>query len=309
MFNGPFALAVTAGMVATVNPCGFALLPAYLSAFVGLQDRPGRLGSVGRALAVSAVLTAGFVSVFGLLGMVFSGVLEEVQQYAPWFTIVFGLLVVGIGVYLLMGRELVLSLPKLERGGADGTLPSMYLFGVSYAIASLSCAIAPFLVVTSSASNADNFASRVLTFVLYGVGMGLVITVLTVALALARSGVVARFRELLPMMNRIAGGLMIVTGAYVAYYGYYELRLLNYGGDEDDWVIDTALQIQTRLAELMPNTGNYGWYVVGAVVLIAAALAWALRSRDRAQPARPDPDEASSRQQNEALPSAGAIRR
>ena len=207
---------------------------------------------------------------FGLLGMVFSGVLEEVQQYAPWFTIVFGLLVVAIGIYLLTGRELVLSLPKLERGGADGTLPSMYLFGVSYAVASLSCAIAPFLVVTSSASNADNFASRVLTFVLYGVGMGLVITVLTVALALARSGVVARFRELLPVINRIAGGLMVVTGAYVAYYGYYELRLLNYGGDEDDWVIDTALRIQTRLAELMPNTGNYGWYVVGAVVLIAA---------------------------------------
>ena len=59
MFNGPFALAITAGMVATVNPCGFALLPAYLAAFVGLEDRPGRLGSVGRALAVSAVLTAG----------------------------------------------------------------------------------------------------------------------------------------------------------------------------------------------------------------------------------------------------------
>jgi cytochrome c-type biogenesis protein len=277
VFNGPFALAITAGMVATVNPCGFALLPAYLSAFVGLQDRPGRLGSVGRALAVSAVLTAGFVSVFGLLGMVFSGVLEEVQQYAPWFTIVFGLLVVGIGVYLLTGRELVLSLPKLERGGADGTLPSMYLFGVSYAVASLSCAIAPFLVVTSSASNADSFASRVLTFALYGLGMGLVITVLTVALALARSGVVVRFRELLPVMNRIAGGLMVVTGAYVAYYGYYELRLLNYGGDEDDWVIDTALRIQTRLAELMPNTGNYGWYVVGAAAMIAIAVAWALR--------------------------------
>jgi cytochrome c-type biogenesis protein len=277
VFNGPFALAVTAGMVATVNPCGFALLPAYLSAFVGLQDRPGRLGGVGRAIAVSAVLTAGFVSVFGLLGMVFSGVLEQVQQYAPWFTIVFGVIVVGLGIYLLTGRELVLALPKLERGGADGTLLSMYLFGVSYAIASLSCAIAPFLVVTSSASNADNFASRVLTFVLYGVGMGLVITVLTVALALARTSVVTRFRELMPVMNRIAGGLMVVTGAYVAYYGYYELRLLNYGGDEDDRVIDAALRIQTRLAELMPNTGNYGWYVAGAVAVIAIAVVWARR--------------------------------
>jgi len=279
VLNGPFALAITAGMVATVNPCGFALLPAYLGAFVGLQDRSSKLGAVGRAFAVSAVLTAGFITVFGLLGIVFSGVLEEVQQYAPWFTIVFGLIVVGVGIYLLTGRELVLSLPKLERGGADGTLLSMYLFGVSYAVASLSCAIAPFLVVTSSASNADNFVSRVLTFALYGVGMGLVITVLTVALALARTSVVTRFRELLPTINRFAGGLMVVAGAYVAYYGYYELRLLNYGGDEDDPIIDAAIRFQTRLQNLMPNTGNYGWYVLGAVLLLAGAVALALRSQ------------------------------
>lgn len=293
MFNGPLALAITAGMVATVNPCGFALLPAYLSAFVGLQDRPGRLGSVGRALAVSAVLTAGFVTVFGLLGMVFSSVLERVMDYAPWFTIVFGLLVLALGIWLLTGRQLVLSLPKLERGGADGTLASMYLFGVSYAIASLSCSIGTFLIVTSSASNSDSFASRVLTFVLYGVGMGLVITVLTVALAMARSGVVTRFRELMPVMNRIAGGLMVITGAYVAYYGYYELRLLHYGGDEDDWVIDAALRIQTRLAELMPNTGNYGWYVFGAIAVIATAVVWSLRGsgpRDEVGLSDPGPE-------------------
>jgi cytochrome c biogenesis protein CcdA len=277
VFEGPFALAITAGMVATVNPCGFALLPAYLGAFVGLHDRPSRFGAVGRALAVSAVLTAGFVTVFGLLGILFSGILEEVQHYAPWFTIGFGLIVVAGGIYLLSGRELVLRLPKLDRGGSDGTLVSMYVFGVSYAVASLSCAIGPFLVVTSSASNADNFASRVMTFVLYGVGMGLVIAVLTVALALARESVVVRFRELMPVINRIAGGLMVVTGLYVAYYGYYELRLLNYGGDEDDPVIDAALRIQTRLQSLMPNAGNYGWYVVGAVVLLAAAALWSWR--------------------------------
>ena len=56
-------------MAATVNPCGFALLPAYLSAFVGLEDGQivddrGR----SRALKVSAALTAGFITVFGLFG-------------------------------------------------------------------------------------------------------------------------------------------------------------------------------------------------------------------------------------------------
>jgi hypothetical protein len=74
-------------------------------------------------------------------------------------------------------------------------------------------------------------------------------------------------------------------------------------------VIDTALGIQTRLAELMPNTGNYGWYVVGAVMLIAAAMAWGLRSRNRALPARSDPETSLSGHQKEAMHSGGAIRR
>jgi hypothetical protein len=35
----------------------------------------------------------------------------------------------------------------------------------------------------------------------------------------AAAGVVGHIRRLLPMMHRIAGGLLVVAGAYVAYYG------------------------------------------------------------------------------------------
>ena len=35
MIDAPLALAFAAGLVATVNPCGFAMLPAYLSYFMG----------------------------------------------------------------------------------------------------------------------------------------------------------------------------------------------------------------------------------------------------------------------------------
>jgi len=72
----------------------------------------------------------------------------------------------------------------------------------------------------------------------------------------------------------------------VALPQYHSLEVL------DNWVIDTALRIQTRLAELMPNTGNYGWYVAGAVVLIAVAVMWALRdtgSRDGTRVSDPGP--------------------
>jgi cytochrome c-type biogenesis protein len=280
VLNGPFALALTTGMLATVNPCGFALLPAYLSAFVGMKDDGSRVAAVGRAVGVSAVLTAGFVTVFGLFGIVLSPVLREVQEYAPWFTMVFGILLVGLGVWLVTGHELVIRIPKLNRGGADGTLAGMYLFGVSYAVASLSCAIPNFLLVTGSAANEDSFVSRVLTFVIYGVGMGLVVTVLTLAVAMAKSGVVNRFRSLLPKVNLIAGGLLLVAGAYVAYYGWYELRLFHFDGPVEDPIIDAATEIQTWLQRRMPTTRNYGWYVLGSVVVIGGSLGWAqLRKR------------------------------
>jgi cytochrome c biogenesis protein CcdA len=142
--NGPYAFAVAAGMAATVNPCGFALLPAYLSAFVRLGHRGGRAGTVGRALTVSLVLTAGFVLVFGTFGIIISPLAVRIEEYLPWATVVIGFGLVGLGVALLLGRQLMISIPKLQKGGQDGTLPSMFLFGVSYAVASLSCTIGPF---------------------------------------------------------------------------------------------------------------------------------------------------------------------
>lgn len=279
MVNGPFALALTAGMAATVNPCGFALLPAYLSAFVGMREDGNRVAAVSRALGVSLVLTAGFVTVFGLFGIVLSPVLGEIQQYAPWFTMVFGALLVGLGVWLATGHALVVAIPKLDRGGADGTLVGMYLFGVSYAVASLSCAIPNFLLVTSAAANEGSFVSRVATFGVYGVGMGVIVAVLTVAVALARSGVVARFRSLIPKMNMVAGLLLIVAGAYVAYYGWYELRLFHFDGPAEDPIVDTASEIQTWLVNRMPTTENYGWYLAGGLGIILGAFAWTRRRR------------------------------
>jgi len=47
------ALALAAGMLAAVYPCGFALLPAYLTLLVLGDDSPGPARAVGRALALT----------------------------------------------------------------------------------------------------------------------------------------------------------------------------------------------------------------------------------------------------------------
>ncbi|MDP8977837.1 MAG: hypothetical protein M3N17_04560 [Actinomycetota bacterium] len=52
----PLLLAFTGGLVASVNPCGFAMLPAYLSFFLGLDNA---MAPAGRATAVARALRVG----------------------------------------------------------------------------------------------------------------------------------------------------------------------------------------------------------------------------------------------------------
>ena len=308
--NGTYAFALAAGMAATVNPCGFALLPAYLSAFVGLDHHGGRAGAVGRALAVSAVLTAGFVVVFGAFGLIVTPFALQIEQYLPWATIVIGVGLVGLGIAVLMGRQMTVKIPKLNRGGADGTLPSMFLFGVSYAVASLSCTIGPFLAVTTSTIRSESWITGFGVFVAYGLGMGVVIAILTVAVALAKTGVVQRFRNLLPVMNKVAGGLLLVAGTYVAYYGWYEIRVLD--GATGDPIIDRAIELQTWLQNtVVPDDPTS--FVIRAVVALAAVVIAANGIRRRRatvgpstdQPTRPDPDTMADF--NQTAPSAETV--
>src|SRR5215470_10881353 len=69
--RAPFGYAFVAGMVASVNPCGFVLLPAYLAYYLGgdVDGGPGSRRPMIRALAVSATVAASFALLFGLAGL------------------------------------------------------------------------------------------------------------------------------------------------------------------------------------------------------------------------------------------------
>lgn len=278
MFDGPYALAVAAGMAASVNPCGFALLPAYLGAFLGSANRSGGTGAVGRALAVSAALTGGFIVVFGAFGLIVTPLALQLDDQLPWVTIVIGLGLVALGVMLVAGRELTLKIPRLQRGGRDGTLPSMFLFGISYATASLSCTIGPFLAVTTTTFRSSSWVAGIGVFFAYGIGMGVVIGVLTVALALAKATVVQRFRRAMPMVNRLSGMLLVVAGAYVAYYGWYEIRIQR--GATSDRVVDRARRIQAWLqTNIVPDDPGRVALIAAGVLAVFVAVAVMRRRR------------------------------
>lgn len=251
MADAPFGLALAAGMLAAVNPCGFALLPAYLS-FLILGDSASRSTAVARALALTAAMTLGFMAVFGLFGLAIAPVAGSIQQHLPWFTIGLGIVLVGIGVWLLAGRTLPgLRLPrgsKSQSGKAiTRSVPSMAAFGASYAIASLGCAIGPFLGIVVASFEARSLLAGVGLFLAYALGMGLLVGVAAVAISLAQNAFVHKLRRFTPLVSRVAGGLLVVVGAYVAYYGWYEVRVFS-GADVDDPLISFVEGVQGDLS-------------------------------------------------------------
>ncbi|MFV0316954.1 MAG: cytochrome c biogenesis CcdA family protein [Microthrixaceae bacterium] len=293
MSSGAVALAFVAGTVATVNPCGFALLPAYLSYFLGLGDEGEDEGETGpprssesvpntvfRALLVSTAVALGFVAVFAVMGILWSSVSGWLGSRLPYFTMAIGIALVGLGAAMFRGYEPTLNLPKFQLSEKRREFASMFLYGISYAVASLSCTIGVFLAVTSTTLTESGFAQGLATFIAYGLGMGVTLAVLTLAVALAKEGLVNSFRRLMPYMGRISGVLLVLAGLFVAYYAYVEIRELN--GDGSSVVVGRARDIQTSLLDWAEQMGALR-LLLAAVLIIGAAVgaALVLRSNNR----------------------------
>ncbi|MGW3727463.1 cytochrome c biogenesis CcdA family protein [Streptomyces sp. NPDC000851] len=289
MTDLPLALALTAGMLAAVNPCGFALLPAYLSLLVLGDDSPTRTAAVTRALAATAAMTAGFAAVFALFGLAIAPVAGQVQEHLPWFTIVFGALLALAGAWLLTGRDLPTLLPKLRRAPTvTRSAVSMALFGAAYAIASLGCTIAPFLAIVVSAFRSGSTVDGITLFTAYAAGMGLIVGAAALSVALTRTARVSRLRRLGPLASRTGGALLLLVGAYVAYYGWYEIRVQHDPATRDP-VIETAGTIQHSIADALDTIGPTA---IAALLIALLAAAVVLRRRRRSttsqSPAAPD---------------------
>ena len=234
---GALAYPFSLGLVAAFNPCGFALLPAYLGYFIGVEQSnesapssgAQALGAMMRAIGVALTLTAGFVAVFGAFGLLFETVLSQgtVLDHIGYVTIVIGVAMGLLGLWMLAGRAVNLRLPKFSGGTGGRGLGSMLMFGISYAVASLSCTIGLFVAAVASSFSADGVANGTANFVAYGVGMGAVMVFLTMALALARTSVVPAMRRMFRWINPISGLVLIASGFYVANYGWWELQIID----------------------------------------------------------------------------------
>jgi len=280
MIDAPLAIAFSSGMLATVNPCGFAMLPAYLSYFLGAEggDRDLRT-STSRSLSVGLSVSGGFLAVFSLVGLAIYHLSAEVDRWTPWATIVIGAGLVVLGIAMLRGFEPTLTLPKLERGGRERTGPSMFVFGVSYAIASISCALPLFTAAVVGTFRRENALSSLAVFVAYSLGMTLVLLALTVSMGMARQSMLRWLRRALPHVSRASGLLLVVAGAYLVHYGWYE-RQVRAGETSRSRAVDIVTDWSDAIARWVTDVGPTRVGLILALALVGVLTAtFGLRTR------------------------------
>ncbi|MUL49105.1 cytochrome c biogenesis protein CcdA [Mycobacterium sp. CBMA293] len=271
-------LAFVAGVVAALNPCGFAMLPGYL-ALVSQSSRAGPARALIRAVTATMVMALGFAAVFAGCGLLAVSVADLVQRYLPLATLVIGVVLVIVGVSQLVGRPLVaVRLTGLAaRGAPDGRLGSMFGYGVAYALVSVSCTIAPFLAVTGVGLRGNGFGASVVLLVAYVAGFAALVGLLAVTAVVSGAALADRLRSWTRWAPTIGGVLLVISGLYVTYYGGYELRMR--GSVGIDPVIATAGRIQQELARW---AYQLPWPIaIAAGTLALAAIILGIRNRWR----------------------------
>ena len=267
--------AFAVGLVAAFNPCGFAMLPAYLSYFVSLESsEEANIGrNIFRGLVVGLTLTVGFVLFFGTVGLLTSTIVSQgaIQSRLSWATFVIGILMVPLGIAMLFGYEPKLLVPRLNKGGTSRQLPSIFLFGVSFAVVSLGCTAPLFFATVVGSFESRNLWEGTLVFLAYAGGMSLIVMILTLATALGRNEIATSMRKVLPYVSKISGGFLVLAGGFLILYGWWEIQVMR-GNFGSNWFVDTSQQFQTNITNWLADMGEARVAVAVAFILWAVVL-------------------------------------
>ncbi|MEE4239851.1 MAG: cytochrome c biogenesis protein CcdA [Desulfopila sp.] len=223
----PLGYAFGAGMVSAVNPCGFAMLPVYLSLYIGVDGEEYKNSSIivrfAKAVWVAVVVTSGFGLLFGLVGLMVSAGGAVLSAIMPWIAMFVGAVLLLLGGAILLGRHLsfnfMLRLANRIGDPRQLSLKGFFLFGVAFGATSLSCTLPIFIAVMGSSFASGNFVEGLWQFFSYILGMGAVLLTLTLGMAFVKEGVVVgALRKLLPYVEKVSAVLIIFAGAYILYY-------------------------------------------------------------------------------------------
>jgi len=258
--------AFSLGLVAALNPCGLPMLPAFLALFAGAPAGP--VGPrIARGLLGGAGMSAGFVAVFGSLGLVLVGGAQLAAGWLPWVMIAVALGMTVAGVFTVAGRGPRLRLPA-PRVRPGRSVLAMVAYGAAYAVGSLSCSLPLFLAAVGGSFTGRGVLAGLSSYLAYALGMGLFVCAAAVVTTTAGAAALAHIRAAARWLPVVSGTILAASGAYLAYYWVNDLR----DPAATSPVTSAVDRAQTGLASLVGASPLLAAIVLGVIVLASITV-------------------------------------
>ena len=266
--EGNFAYSFILGVLAAVNPCGFVLLPTYLIFFLGTREETELTTSerMRRALVVSSGISIGFLAVFFVIGVISRLFTQWIELNAKYASLAIGIVLVIGGARMLTGWTPKFALPQIG-GVQTKTFRATVIYGVAYAVASIGCTIGFLTTAVFGSIALHGFISGVFSILLYGLGMAMLVTALTVSLAFAKTGIVTMIKNRLHIVQRLGAIFVTITGIYLVLYWYAaisEERSTSFVTRIERW--------QTSVASFLQQQGAYRLAIVLTLIVTVAIV-------------------------------------
>jgi len=221
-----FFFAFSAGALATFNPCAWAMLPTFVSFYLGSReadyDQRSFAARAAEGLTLGLLVAGGFLLVFSVAAIILSIGLRFIVRYLPFGALVTGIALVILGFWLLAGKPFPfsVSLPQINTSRARNP-KSAFIFGVGYALASLSCTLPVFMSIVGATLTISGFLSGFIMFSGYASGMAVVLMSVAISTALLKGAIAQWYRKFLPYVYRISAVMLIVAGVYLIWRSLY----------------------------------------------------------------------------------------
>jgi cytochrome c biogenesis protein CcdA len=273
-------LAFGMGMLATMNPCGFALLPTYLAysatgtAGTGATSLPRRLAY---GLRAGLALSLGFAGALTLAALVVALGARSIAFALPWVSLLVGVIMAVIGVMMLAGRKIPIRLPARAVGPVGGSaepttrVRDSFVFGIGYAIASLSCSFGLLIALISQAMGLASVVGVLAVFGAFALGATTLLLGLSIV-ATAAGGVVSsalrRFGRLWAILPRLTGVILVLAGAYLVMYWLPSVS----GRGADNPVVYAIWQFAANVSTWLSQHQLTVILVAGVVTVVALGV-------------------------------------
>lgn len=215
----------TVGVAAFFNPCGFVMLPSYVSYYLsaGGGEDHSLFVRLHRGLSLGGSVSAGFMIVFAVVGVLLSFIGSLIASYLPWVAVGIGGLLILFGGWMFFGKSVMLPwhpeamVQKQMQGQNQQGLTFYFLYGISYAIASIGCTIPIFIIVVANAFSLSPL-NGLIHFLSYALGMTLMMLGLSVLMAISKQPLMRFVAPVMKIMRWVTPLILMAAGGYLIYY-------------------------------------------------------------------------------------------